>query len=165
MIPIIYATDNESGLPHRLMVLPNGVVVFAENGVTMVEAEMSKLSYLGQPDDTLQPDVLAKMLGNAVKHATYLKGTCEEVAEFIRRSRLRVGSGLLKLDMKIDKVEGNELPWRLRIRDSSTGWYYCTLADFEDWHDAKMTGVFFLEALQDMGCSIDFNWDIPKLKN
>jgi hypothetical protein len=105
------------------------------------------------------------MLGNAVKHATYMKGTCEEVAEFIRRSRLRIGSSLLKLDMKIDRVEGNELPWRLRIRDSSTGWYYCTLADFEDWHDAKMTGVFFLEALQDMGCSIDFNWEIPKLKN
>ena len=165
MIEIIYATENETGLPFRLLVLPNGVVVFAESGVSMLEAEMSKLSYLGQPDDTLQPDVLAKMLGNAVKHATYMKGTCGEVVEFIRRSRLRIGSGLLKLDMKIDKVEGNELPWRLRIRDSSTGWYYCTLADFEDWHDAKMTGVFFLEALQDMGCSIDFNWDITKIKN
>ena len=165
MIEIIYATDNESGLPHRLLVLPNGVVVFAENGVSMVEAEMAKLSYLGQPDDTLQPDVLAKVLGDAVKHATYMKGTCGEVAEFIRRSRLRIGSSLLKLDMKIDRTEGAELPWRLRIRDSSTGWYYCTLADFEDWHDAKMTGVFFLEALQDMGCSIDFNWEIPKLKN
>ena len=165
MIQIIYATDNESGLPHRLMVLPNGVVLIAEDGVSMVEAEMSKLSYLGQPDDTLQPDVLAKMLGDAARHATYMKGTCGEVAEFIRRSRLRIGSSLLKLDMKIDRVEGNELPWRLRVRDSSTGWYYCTLADFEDWHDAKMTGVFFLEALQDMGCSIDFNWEIPKGKN
>ena len=165
MIQIIYATENESGLPHRLMVLPNGVVVFAESGVSMMEVEMEKFSYLGQPDDTLQPDVLAKVLGDAARHSTYMKGTCEEVAEFVRRSRLRVGSSLLKLDMKIDRVEGNELPWRLRIRDSSTGWYYCTLTDFEDWHDAKMTGVFFLEALQDMGCSIDFNWEIPKIKN
>jgi hypothetical protein len=162
MMNMFYATDNESGYPHCLMVLPNGNVVRADKGERMVQAKMTDYSFFALPDDYVEAEMLARMLGDAFGLAADLRDACRDLVGFVRRSKLRVGSDLLTLDMKISKQEDAEYPWSLRVRDSRTGVCYCYLTDYDDWHDAKTTGVFFLDALRDMGCNVDFNWEIQK---